>query len=88
MTDAVDNRFVSRKWSLTVGVVLIAMIARGVSWIDGAQFVSLLTWIVGLYMVGDVGSSIAGGIAITGKTATTPSAVPPAGANPQPRGTK
>jgi len=50
----VNNRFTSRKWVLALLTIAIAIAARAAGWIDGAQFVSLVTWITGLYMAGNV----------------------------------
>lgn len=72
MSDQVDNRFLSRKWALTLAVIVLAVISRAVSWIDGAQFVSLLTWIVGLYMAGNICSAVAGNISINSGPKPTP----------------
>lgn len=74
MTEAAA-KFTSRKWLLVLAVVAIACAARWRAWIDGAQFVALLEWIVGLYMLGNVGSAVAGSLSIT---ATKPEAAPPA----------
>jgi hypothetical protein len=63
-----DPRFTSRKWVLTLLVLLLAIGARGCSWVDGAQLVSLVTWSVGLYMAGNVGESVAGKISIGNKS--------------------
>ena len=62
-----DNHFTSRKWILTLLVLTISVIARWLNWVDGAQFVQLLTWIVGLYMAGNVGQAVADKISITTK---------------------
>jgi hypothetical protein len=63
-----DSRFTSRKWVLTLVCLMLAVIARACTWIDGAQFVSLLTWSVGLYMCGNVGQAVADKISIGSKS--------------------
>lgn len=62
-----DNHFASRKWILALLLVVCAMTARGLLWIDGAQLVSLLTWSAGLYMAGNIGQAVADKISIGAK---------------------
>jgi hypothetical protein len=67
-----DPRFTSRKWLLTLFVLAVSIGSRWATWIDGAQFVSLITWIVGLYMAGNVMQTVAGNISITSKPDPVP----------------
>ena len=64
-----DTRYASRKFILACATVLLTALARGLGWIDGAQFVALLQWTLGLYMAGNVGDTAAErlGIAPGGK---------------------
>lgn len=68
-------KFGSRKFALVLLVVAIAVLARWRAWIDGAQLVALLEWVVGLYMVGNVGAAVAGNLSFT---AAKPAETPPA----------
>lgn len=60
------KHFNSRKWTLALLIVICSMASRGLGWIDGAQLVSLLTWITGLYMAGNVGQAVADKISVNG----------------------
>jgi hypothetical protein len=71
-----DPRFTSRKWLLTLFVIALTIASRWANWVDGAQFVSLLTWIVGLYMAGNVAQTVAGNISITSKPDPVPTPAP------------
>ena len=59
-----EPRFASRKWMLALITLSCAVGARAIGWIDGAQFVSMFTWITGLYMAGNVGQAVADKISI------------------------
>jgi hypothetical protein len=59
-----DSHFASRKWVLALLALGIAIAARALHWIDGAQLVSLVTWTTGLYMAGNVGQAVADKISI------------------------
>lgn len=66
------DRLTSRKWLLVLLVVVVAVLARWQAWVDGAQFVGLLQWVVGLYMVGNVGAAVAGQLNITATKSDAP----------------
>lgn len=55
-----DRRYQSRKFILASASLLIAVGLRSIDWIDGAQAVHLITFTLGLYMVGNVGDTWAG----------------------------
>lgn len=67
-TLALDRRFASRKWRLSLLALVLCVLARALNWVDGAQFVSLVEWVVGLYMAGNVGSAVAEKISIGAKS--------------------
>lgn len=62
-----DTRFASRKWRLALIALFLATLSRALSWIDGPSFVSLVEWIVGLYMAGNVGRAAVDKISIGDK---------------------
>lgn len=65
-----DSKFFSRKWTLCLLVVVIATYLCIYKHIGGNEFVELVKWVVGLYMVGNVGSIVADKLTITSKVSS------------------
>lgn len=59
-----DTRFASRKWRLSILALFLATLGRALGWVDGPAYVSLIQWIVGLYMAGNVGRAAVDKISI------------------------
>lgn len=65
-----DTKFFSRKWVLALLVVLISTVLCWFKQISGSEFVELVKWVVGLYMLGNVGSAVAAKLNITAKVSS------------------
>jgi outer membrane lipopolysaccharide assembly protein LptE/RlpB len=57
-----DRRYASRKFLLAVAAFLAACGFLLAGKIDAAQWIAFVEWIVGLYMAGNVGDTVAEGV--------------------------
>lgn len=52
-----DSRYASRKFLLTCAAFVVGVVFFAIGMLTAAQWLSYETWVVGLYMAGNVGDS-------------------------------
>ncbi len=58
-TMTIDKRFLSRKFQLCVAAFLFATVFFGLDMLASAEWMDYTRWIVGLYLAGNIGDTVA-----------------------------